>query len=243
VHSILGDLLCSRSEDAVAPRFTPKASTLRDDSVCKVIYLNWKVSSSNLQVLKTLQSFIESPCIMAPSSLSSAPEETPPRPPFLTLPLEIVDLIADNYLTLCDCKSLRLTCHFFEMPMIRPLFRRVVLSKTKLDHDNFFNIASSPTLAAAARELIWYELAEDETVFFAIEEDLTGNPTPTSKGKAPTPIPVSDNGPLPDSVAEKDLDGEDMPHKLPPFSAIARDAFWWTSLGSSQEYRQRDASG
>ncbi|KAB5549772.1 hypothetical protein GE09DRAFT_1223586 [Coniochaeta sp. 2T2.1] len=113
-------------------------------------------------------------------------EDVPRRPPVLGLPVEIVHLIADRYLSSLDCKSLRLSCRFFDAPMVHSIFRRVIISKSLLDRDNFFSIAGKPHLAAAARELIWYELAEDETVFIDLkpgakaEEHLVNLP-PLSK--------------------------------------------------------------
>ncbi|OIW24048.1 hypothetical protein CONLIGDRAFT_122824 [Coniochaeta ligniaria NRRL 30616] len=176
---------------------------------------------------------------MTSSSTAPAHPDGSRQPPLLRLPLEIVHHIADENLSPSDCKSLRLTCHFFETSMIRPLFQRVFLSKTKLDRDSFFNIAQSPSLAAAARELIWYELAEDETVFFAIEEDAAGNPTPNAEEPVVSGISDDDAHPLYDSVPTEHRDCEDDTLKLPPLSTIARDAFWLTSLGSSQEYRKK----
>jgi hypothetical protein len=134
------------------------------------------------------------------------------QPPLLQLPLEIVNLIAVRYLSPSDYKSLRLTSRLLDSAMIELLFRRVYLSKTKLDCDKFFSIAGHPHLATAARELYWYELAEDETVFTGLD----------AQRKA-------------DEMKQK----PDEDHfKIPDLMTLARQAFWLPSEGSSTEYHE-----
>ncbi|OIW22512.1 hypothetical protein CONLIGDRAFT_220350, partial [Coniochaeta ligniaria NRRL 30616] len=153
------------------------------------------------------------------SSTSTKPVGTPegclPKPAFLRIPLEIADLIAEH-ISHHDCKSLRLTCRFFQPSTIRLLFRSICLSKTKLDRDSFFNISQSPHLAAAVVELIWYELAEDETTFCWPEDE-------------------ADELELPENMTNED---GNLPIELPVFFRLAQNAFWWTTKGSSQEFQE-----
>ncbi|OIW22513.1 hypothetical protein CONLIGDRAFT_220349 [Coniochaeta ligniaria NRRL 30616] len=109
-----------------------------------------------------------------PAKLMTEAESGLSQSPIRRLPPEIVDQIAESYLSHDDWKSIRLTSRFFDRSMIRLLFRRVFLSKTKLDRDVFLNISRSPHLATAARELTWYELAEDGDVFR--DRDLSDYP-------------------------------------------------------------------
>jgi hypothetical protein len=85
--------------------------------------------------------------------------------PLLQLPLEIVNHIATIYLFPSDHKSLRLAARFFGPAMTQLLYRRVYLSKTKLDHDKFFNIAQHRHLATAVRQLVWWSLVKTRASF------------------------------------------------------------------------------
>ncbi|OTB13847.1 hypothetical protein K445DRAFT_13551 [Daldinia sp. EC12] len=78
------------------------------------------------------------------------------------LPIETLTMIfTDEGLCSNDLKSLRLTQRQWEDVATNLLFKRVCVSRLKKDRDAFFNIASSPHLAQAARILIWYELPND----------------------------------------------------------------------------------
>ncbi|RKU47105.1 hypothetical protein DL546_003791 [Coniochaeta pulveracea] len=131
-----------------------------------------------------------------------------PPSPLLQLPLEIVNHLARTYLFPSDYKSLRLTARFFEPAMIRLLYRRICISKTKLDRDNFFNIAQQPHLATAVRQVVWWELAEDESVF-------------------------ADNPFGEDETLESD---QASTYNIPDFEKLARDAFWLVSKGCPRDY-------
>jgi len=101
--------------------------------------------------------------------------------------------------------------------MVPRLFRRVAISRTKLDRDRFFNIAQTPTLRCAVQELIWYELAPDESVFFKFEEE--------------TEEILLDEGRylrryLPAEATS--IHGDNAPFDFPPFASLAHNAFWWT---------------
>jgi hypothetical protein len=130
-----------------------------------------------------------------------------PLSPLLKLPMEIVNHIATIYLSPSDYKSLRLTARFFGPAMIQLLYRRVYMSKTKLDRDNFFNIAQHPHLATAVRQLVWWELGEDESVFSQV---------------------------FPEEETHKS--NEDGPYNIPNFEELARDAFWLVSKGCARGY-------
>lgn len=146
------------------------------------------------------------------------------RPPVVfKLPQEIVDQIAETRLSHDDWKSLRLTSHFFNRSMIRLLFRRVYLSKTKLDRESFISISRSPHLATAARELVWYELAEDEEVFEHIESsDQRVIEHIESSNQRITVWLKNSKFPL-KNLRDETPDGA---FEIPPFTTLARDAFW-----------------
>ncbi|KAB5529068.1 hypothetical protein GE09DRAFT_1228803 [Coniochaeta sp. 2T2.1] len=82
-------------------------------------------------------------------------------PPFFALPPELVDEIV-KHLDSGSSKELRSTCRFFSPSTTRTLFRRCILSPTKLDRASFINISRRPHLANAVQELVWYELGHDE---------------------------------------------------------------------------------
>ncbi|KAB5578567.1 hypothetical protein GE09DRAFT_1214731 [Coniochaeta sp. 2T2.1] len=180
-------------------------------------------------------------------------------PPLLRLPAELVDMVAENYISPSDWKSLRLTCRFLEPSMIRLLFRRVVISKTWLDRHRFLSISRSPRLAYAARELVWYELAEDETVFFGLDRnELNGNAPPVNAPPQPTDYAGEHTVNLWTAFALygepfklEDQEGGESQSELPVFSTVARDSFWLPSASAlaaedgqpdMQTWRRRVAS-
>ncbi|KAB5549767.1 hypothetical protein GE09DRAFT_183345 [Coniochaeta sp. 2T2.1] len=154
--------------------------------------------------------------------------------PLPRLPAELVDMMAENYLSPSDWKSLRLTCRFLEPSMIRLLFRRVVMSRTWLDRHRFLSISRSPRLAYAARELVWYELAEDETVFFGLDKnELNGNTPPVHPPPQPTDYAGEHTVNLWTAFALygepfklEDQESGESQSELPVFSTVARDSFW-----------------
>jgi len=90
---------------------------------------------------------------------------------FAGLPSELLTpILRDGSLTADDQKVLRTVCRRFEELISPSLFSRVYISKLKRDRDAFIGIAASPRLAHVPRELVWYELAEDE---FFLAQSLT----------------------------------------------------------------------
>ncbi|KAI0021899.1 hypothetical protein F4780DRAFT_735877 [Xylariomycetidae sp. FL0641] len=84
------------------------------------------------------------------------------RPGLLSLPLELIHLLADDSCLSCaDKGSLRLTCRSLAAAVAPYLFRTVVLSRLAKDKDNLINIARSPSLAQHVRTLVWHELDVD----------------------------------------------------------------------------------
>ena len=81
------------------------------------------------------------------------------------LPVEILTAIhEDDDLEVDDYKSLRLATRIFHAVSTEKIFRTVRISKTKRDWDTFRSIASSPLLARCVKELVWYELLEDDKI-------------------------------------------------------------------------------
>lgn len=76
-----------------------------------------------------------------------------------------------NKLSQKDHKSLRVVCGKFEEILNPAVFSRVHLSKARVDRMTFYNIASTPKVAAHVQELVWLELAEDESVFMETSTD------------------------------------------------------------------------
>lgn len=62
-------------------------------------------------------------------------------------------------------------CAKFE-EIVNPLvFQRAHMSKARVDRLAFSNVSSTPKLAVHVKELVWYELAEDENVFMETAAD------------------------------------------------------------------------
>lgn len=58
-----------------------------------------------------------------------------------------------------------MSCAKFEEILTPIVFQRIVLSKTRKDRMLFWNFTNTPKLAVHIKELVWYELAEDDSVF------------------------------------------------------------------------------
>ncbi|KAL1849669.1 hypothetical protein Daus18300_013170 [Diaporthe australafricana] len=82
----------------------------------------------------------------------------------LDLPRELLDKIIIN-VSQTDLKSLRVTCSKLEDAANPVVFDHICLSKTKKDRRHFFSVATTPHLAMHVKQLTWFEMAEDETVF------------------------------------------------------------------------------
>ncbi|KAL7619758.1 hypothetical protein AAE478_010300 [Parahypoxylon ruwenzoriense] len=79
-----------------------------------------------------------------------------------SIPAEILCMIfTDISISNDDLKSLRLIGGLWSGVATELLFRRICISRLKMDHDSFFNIVSQPHLANAVRVLVWYEIKND----------------------------------------------------------------------------------
>lgn len=67
---------------------------------------------------------------------------------------------ADPVLTNRDRKQARLACRVLDGAMTPVVFKRVFISRLRVDCDAFLSVAASPHLAACVEEVIWLELGE-----------------------------------------------------------------------------------
>lgn len=242
-----------RSKAYQAPPLLPKAV-----GTLKAVRPNMTLTTTIQQYNQTLTYFLSqrewsSLFLTLAIVYKNQPNMTRPTdasPPLLRLPLEILNIIAGRHLSPRDRKALRLTHSSLGPAMVMLLFRRVFLSKTKLDHDSFFNIAQTPRLAVAVRELVWYELAEDATVFQKFEQEMEEQAKSTEQnnprhaldgpfgGPAGVPGIFSGDGADSEPNAEGESGNEDKESAslLPPFRKLAQQAFWLFSRGSSEEF-------
>jgi hypothetical protein len=110
--------------------------------------------------------------MLAPWKEETNDSNIPAIPPayILHLPQELLGRIFSK-LSQGDYKSLRVTCAKFEDILNPIVFRRLHLSKAKKDRAAFWSVTGTPKLAAHVKELVWFELAEDDTVFFETAMD------------------------------------------------------------------------
>ncbi|KAI0453645.1 hypothetical protein F5B21DRAFT_478708 [Xylaria acuta] len=77
----------------------------------------------------------------------------------LRLPYELrLQIASDETLSRHDLAAMRLVCRRFAAPVASVLFRRVKMSRLRVDRDSFEHIAASDHLARHVRELVWHEL-------------------------------------------------------------------------------------
>lgn len=138
----------------------------------------------------------------------------------MDLPREIMDRVFVK-LSQQDHKSLRVVCGKFEEILNPIVFRRAYISKARVDRMAFWNISSTPKLAVHVKELVWFELAEDESVFIETANDAMP-PYRGNRGRE-----------LADWVQH------DNDHFLPDLSDLASTLFWLPST-PKQDDPQRD---
>lgn len=79
----------------------------------------------------------------------------------LGMPQELLRMVAaDPVLTNRDRKQARVACRVLEGAMTPVVFKRVVISRLRVDRDAFLGVAASPHLAACVEEVVWLELGE-----------------------------------------------------------------------------------
>ncbi|KAG6362536.1 hypothetical protein INS49_007628 [Diaporthe citri] len=139
----------------------------------------------------------------------------------MDLPREIMDEVF-NKLSQEDHKSLRVVCGKFEQILNPLVFRRAHISKARVDRVAFCNVASTSRLAVHVKELVWFELAEDENVFIETANDAM----PAYHGNR--------GRQLVDAVQH------DNSHTLPDLSNLASSLFWLPSTPKEDD-PQKDA--
>lgn len=117
-----------------------------------------------------------------------------------------------------DHKTLRVVCAKFEEILNPIVFQRARISKARVDRLAFWGISSTPKLAAHVKELVWFELAEDESVFMETAHDAMPRYRPQM---------------LRESILH------DNYYTLPDLSDLAADLFWLPST-PKQDDPQRD---
>lgn len=77
------------------------------------------------------------------------------------LPAEVLlNVIGDITLTNKDRKNVRLACRQLEPYARTIVFRRLLVSRFRVDRDAFLGVALNPRLAEHVREIVWYELGK-----------------------------------------------------------------------------------
>ncbi|KAH8162018.1 hypothetical protein CIB48_g6254 [Xylaria polymorpha] len=88
----------------------------------------------------------------------------------LRFPYELcLQIASDKRLSRDDLAAMRLVCRLFASPAAEILFRRVKISRLKVDKDSLEHIAASEHLAQYVRELVWHEL--DLEAWVTLEEE------------------------------------------------------------------------
>ncbi|KAI8950995.1 hypothetical protein F4801DRAFT_312366 [Xylaria longipes] len=94
----------------------------------------------------------------------------------LRLPYELCVQVASNKrLSRHDLAAMRLVCRLFAATAASVLFRRVKMSRLKVDGDSFEHIAASKHLAQHVRELVWHELDLEAWIAPGEEAPRPGN--------------------------------------------------------------------
>lgn len=79
----------------------------------------------------------------------------------LKMPQELLRMVAaDPVLTNRDRKQARLACRVLDGAMTPIVFKRVFISRLRVDRDAFLSVAAAPHLAACVEEVVWLELGE-----------------------------------------------------------------------------------